>query len=126
MENGIISYLLFTGVFLFGIYVLLSFLPFGLWLTALFSGVRIPLLDLIDMKIRRVAPSPIVRSLIMARKAGIKIRKDDLEAHSLAGGDVENVVNGMIIAAKNKKHLSFSKACQMDLDREDLTKEIEA
>lgn len=74
------------------------------------------------MKIRRVAPSPIVRSMIMAAKAGIGIQKDALEAHSLAGGNVENVVIGMIIAKFKDEHLSFKDACRLDLAKKDFTK----
>jgi len=124
MEGGIFTYLIVIGVFIFGFYVLYFFVPFGIWFTAQISGVRISLLDLIDMKIRRVAPSPIVRSLIMAAKAGIEIQKDALEAHSMAGGNVENVMTGLIIAKNKDKNLSFKEACKLDLARKDLIKEI--
>lgn len=124
MEDGILTYLLFIGVFLFGLYILIYFVPFRLWVTAIFSGVRVSLLDLIYMKLRRVAPAPVVRAMIMAAKAGIVIQVDALEAHSMAGGNVENVVTGMIIAKKKSVQLSFKEACQMDLDRKDLKKEF--
>lgn len=124
MEGGIFTYLIVIGVFMFGFYVLYFFFPFGIWFTAQISGVRISLLELIDMKIRRVEPSPIVRSLIMAAKAGIEIQKDALEAHSMAGGNVENVMTGLIIAKNKDKDLSFKEACKLDLARKDLTKEI--
>jgi uncharacterized protein YqfA (UPF0365 family) len=124
MEVGIFTYLILIGTFLFGLYILLFFVPFGLWLTAKISGVRISLLDLIYMKIRRVAPSPIVRSMIMAAKAGIKIQMEALEAHSMAGGNVENVVTDMLIAKNKNVQLSFREACQMDLARKDLSKEL--
>jgi uncharacterized protein YqfA (UPF0365 family) len=124
MEGGIFAYLILIGTFLFGWYVLLYFAPFGLWIRAIISGVRLSLLDLIFMKIRRVAPAPIVRSMILAAKAGLEIQHEALEAHSLAGGNVENVVTGMIIAKNNKVYLSFKEACQMDLASKDLTKEF--
>lgn len=124
MEGGIFTYLIIIGIILFGLYILLFYLPFGLWLKARIAGVRISLLDLIYMKVRRVAPSPIVRSMIMAAKAGIDIQKDAFEAHSLAGGNIENVVSGMIIARNKNVKLSFKKACKLDLARKDLTKEI--
>jgi uncharacterized protein YqfA (UPF0365 family) len=124
MENGNFTYLVFIGVFLFGLYILINFVPFGLWVTAKISGVRLSLLDLIYMKIRRVAPAPIVRSMIMATKAGIEIQVEALEAHSMAGGNVENVVTGMIIAKNRNVQLSFKEACQMDLARKDLIKEF--
>ncbi len=124
MDNGILTYLIIVGVSIFGFYILIAFIPFTTWITARISGLRITLLDLIYMKIRRIATAPIVRSMIMAAKAGIDIHQDALEAHSFAGGDVENVVTGMIIAKNKNKPLSFNEACKMDLAGKDLSKEI--
>ena len=124
MEGDIFSYLILTGVFIFGFYVLFAFVPFGIWLTAQISGVSISLLELINMKICRLAPYAIVRAMILAAKADMEIDKDDLKAHSRVGGDVENVVKGMIAAKKNNKDLSFKKACELDLAHADLTEEL--
>lgn len=124
MEDGILAYLIIVGVSIFGFYILIAFIPFGTWITARVSGVRITLLDLIYMKVRRIATAPIVKCMIMAAKAGIDIQKDALEAHSMSGGNVENVVTGMIIARNKNKSLSFNKACKMDLAGKDLSKEI--
>jgi uncharacterized protein YqfA (UPF0365 family) len=124
MEVGILTYLIIIGVSIFGFYILIAFIPFGTWITARISGLRITLLDLIYMKIRRVATAPIIRSMIMAAKAGIDIHMDALEAHSMTGGNVENVVTGMIIARNKNQPLSFNEACKMDLAGKDLTKEI--
>jgi uncharacterized protein YqfA (UPF0365 family) len=75
------------------------------------------------MKIRRVAASPIVKSLILASKAGIEIQPAALEAHSMAGGNVEHVVKRMINAKKSKVQLSFSEACRLDLEQKDSSAE---
>jgi uncharacterized protein YqfA (UPF0365 family) len=123
MENGIIAYLIFIGTFLFGWYVLVFFVPLGLWIKALIAGLEITLLELIDMKIRRVPPSPIVQSMILAAKEELDIPMEALEAHCLAGGDVELVVKGMIMAKKNNVHFSFTEACEKDLARKKLIKE---
>lgn len=117
MENGIFNYLIVIGLFIFGFYVLFIYVPVGIWCTAKISGLRISLLDLIYMKMCRVAPSPIVKSMIMASKAGIEIQIDALSAHSRAGGNVENVVTEMIIAKNKDKQLSFKEACKKDLAR---------
>jgi len=122
MEKEIFTYIIAIGLIIFGFYILFSFVPFGIWLSARISGVKISLLELIYMKMRRIAPSPIVRSMIMAAKAGIEIDKDALEAHSLAGGNVENVVTGMIIAKNRDEQLSYKEACKFDLANKDLTK----
>ena len=123
MEGGLVTYLIIAGTILFGLYIIVFFVPFGLWITAKVAGVRITLLELIDMKMRRVAPSPIVRSLIMAVKADIEIQLESLEEHSMAGGNVENVITTMIKARNKNKQLSFEEACERDLANEDLTKQ---
>jgi len=76
------------------------------------------------MKVCRVAPSPIVKSMIMAAKAEIEIDIDALEAHSLAGGNVERVVEKMIKAKNKNVLLSFKEACKLDLAHQDLTTEL--
>jgi len=123
MGNGIFAYLIVIGTFLFGLYVLVFFVPLGLWIKALISGLGITLLELIDMKIRRVPPSPIIKSMILAANAGIDIPMEALEAHCLAGGDVEHVVKGMIMAKRYNVHLSYTEACERDLSRRNIIKD---
>ena len=84
-----------------GLWVLFYFIPVGLWFTALISGVHISLLQLILMRWRKVPPQTIVRAMIEAHKAGLQgIKRDDLEAHYLAGGHVEAVVHALVSAEK--------------------------
>ena len=79
-----------------GLWVLFYFIPVGLWFTALISGVHISLLQLILMRWRKVPPQTIVRAMIEAHKAGLQgIKRNDLEAHYLAGGHVEAVVHAL-------------------------------
>ena len=64
------------GIALFIIVVVIlffSFVPVGLWITALFSGVRVSISTLIGMRLRRVAPSRIVNPMIKATKGGLTI-----------------------------------------------------
>jgi uncharacterized protein YqfA (UPF0365 family) len=72
-------------VFLF---IFLYFVPVNLWITAIFSGVKVGLFELVFMRIRKVPPGIIVRELITANKAGIQVTTSDLETHYLAGGNV--------------------------------------
>ena len=58
--------------------VFLYFVPINLWITALFSGVRVGLFDLVFMRIRKVPPRIVVDSLITATKAGLQISSNDL------------------------------------------------
>ena len=124
MEVGIGAYLILTGVFLFGVYVLVFLLPLGLWLKARISGVQITLLDLINMKVCRVPTSKVVKAMIMAAKSGIEINYEALESHCRAGGNVENVLRLIIVAKEKNKKLSFKEACQMDLDGKDPIKDV--
>src|SRR5665647_3971916 len=78
--------------------VLLSFIPVGLWISALAAGVNVGIFNLVGMRLRRVVPSKIVNPMIKAHKAGLSITTDQLEAHYLAGGNVDRVVNALIAA----------------------------
>ncbi len=95
--------------------LLFSFIPIGLWITAYFSGVRIGIFTLIGMRFRRVAPSRIVNPLIKATKAGLDINIDNLEAHYLAGGNVNSVIDALIAAQRADIPLEFERAAAIDL-----------
>jgi uncharacterized protein YqfA (UPF0365 family) len=99
-----------------GLWIILYFIPIGLWFTSLLSGVRISLLQLILMRWRKVPPTIIVRSMIEAHKAGLAfIKRDELEAHYLAGGHVEQVIHALVSASKANIDLSFQMATAIDL-----------
>ena len=108
---------LLTLVFLVvgGIFALVLFNFFGLWVQAIFSGAQISLFSLVGMKIRKVNPRLIVTSKIMAVKAGIEIPTGMLEAHFLAGGNVARVVQALITADKAGIPLNFKQATAIDL-----------
>lgn len=93
----------------------LSFVPVGLWITAFFSGVKISMSTLIGMRLRRVAPSRIVNPMIKATKAGLVIRINELEAHYLAGGNVNTLVDALIAAQRANIPLEFERAAAIDL-----------
>jgi uncharacterized protein YqfA (UPF0365 family) len=110
---------------IFLIWFLFYFIPVGLWFTALVSGVRISLLQLILMRWRKVPPSVIVNSMIAATKAGIKLERDDLEAHFLAGGRVQQVINALISADKANIELNFKTATAIDLAGRDVFQAVQ-
>lgn len=113
-------YLAWTVVFIIGFMILLYFVPIGLWFQAQITNVRISLLQLIFMRWRKVPPSVIVNAMIASKKAGIDLRRDDLEAHYLAGGHVGAVVNALISAEKANLPLSFKTATAIDLAGRDI------
>jgi len=102
-------------VSLFLLIFLLWLVPIGLWFNALLNGVRISLIQLILMRWRKVPPSTIVNAMITGTKAGIKLNRDQLEAHYLAGGRVIPVVNALISADKANISLDFKAATAIDL-----------
>lgn len=98
-----------------GFFAFMYFVPVNLWITAIFSGVRISLFELVFMRIRRVPPSTIVNSLITATKAGLEVTSSELETHYLAGGHVPLVIKALISANKANIKLSFKQATAIDL-----------
>ncbi len=95
--------------------VFFTFVPIGLWISALAAGVRIGIFNLVGMRLRRVVPSRIVNPLIKATKAGLDISINKLEAHYLAGGNVDRVVNSLIAAQRAEIPLEFERAAAIDL-----------
>ncbi len=106
--------------------IILYYVPILLWFSALVSGVRISLLQLVLMRIRQVPPKVIVRAMIESRKAGIQtVSRDELEAHFLAGGHVEQVVHALVSASKANIDLSFKMATAIDLAGRDVFEAVQ-
>lgn len=118
MENFSVLFLIAGGIIL--LLIFLYFVPISLWITALFSGVRVGLLELVFMRIRKVPPSLIVNSMINATKAGIDLTTTELETHYLAGGNVPTVIKALISADKANIPLSFKQATAIDLAGRDV------
>lgn len=97
-----------------------SFVPLRLYISALASGARVKIFALIGMRLRKVPPGKIVNPLIKATKAGIDVDTNKLEAHYLAGGNVDRVVDALIAAQKAGIPLPFEKATGIDLAGRDV------
>ena len=115
MSGGIGLLVIIAFVALILLWFVFYFIPIGLWFSALVSGVRISLLQLVLMRFRKVPPSVIVNQLIAGTKAGLHLQANDLEAHFLAGGNVPNVVTALISAQKANIALDFKMAAAIDL-----------
>ncbi len=106
--------------------VLLYFIPIGLWFQALVSNVNVSLLQLVFMRWRKVPPSAIVRAMIEAHKAGLQsVLRNDLEAHYLAGGNIERVVHALVSASKANIELNFRMATAIDLAGRDVFEAVQ-
>ena len=97
------------------LFVFFFFIPIGLWISALAAGVKVSITSLVGMRLRRVAPARIILPLIKADKAGILVNQNQLEAHFLAGGNVDRVVDALIAADKARITLPFDRAAAIDL-----------
>jgi len=96
-----------------------------LWVEALSADARVGMGNLIGMRLRKVSPPAVVRPLIWATKAGIPLKVNDLEAHYLAGGQVERVVRALISADKASIEMSFQQAAAIDLAGRDVFEAVQ-
>ena len=120
------SGLMLIGLIMLVLVVFMYFIPVGLWVTAYFSGVKVKLIrDLMGMRLRKVPPNLIIRPQITAHKAGIMVDTPQLEAHYLAGGNVQRVVNSLISADKANIDLTFERATAIDLAGRDVFEAVQ-
>jgi len=96
------------------------FIPIGLWISAAAAQVYVGLLTLVGMRLRRIPPPLIINTLVSASKAGLELNTDMLEAHYLAGGDINKVVLALIAADKANIDLEFKRAAAIDLAGRDV------
>ena len=124
LENSTVHMLYIISGILIVIVVLVMLAIFAryfrLWIQSVTTGAGIGIFDLLGMTFRKVNPSVIVRSKIMAVQAGIGdehgVTSKALEAHYLAGGNVPLVIRSLVAAAKAKiTELDFKLAAAIDL-----------
>jgi uncharacterized protein YqfA (UPF0365 family) len=108
-----------------GFFVFMYFVPLNLWITAVFSGVKVGLFELVFMRIRKVPPRIIVESMITSTKAGLNLTTADLETHFLAGGHVPMVIKALISADKANIALTFKQAAAIDLAGRDVFEAVQ-
>lgn len=123
VQAGLLLALLFIGFIV--LVVFFRFVPLGIWFQALMSGVRIPFFTLFGMRFRKVNPAMIVNPLINAHKAGLQLSTDALEAHYLAGGNVERVVRALISADAAGIALPLKQATAIDLAGRDVFEAVQ-
>ncbi len=123
MESLVFIFIVFVSII--GFFMFMYFVPVGLWITAVFAGVKVTIGELIGMRIRKVPPGVIVNSLITATKAGLTVTTRELETHFLAGGNVPNVIRALISADKANISLSFKQATAIDLAGRDVFEAVQ-
>jgi uncharacterized protein YqfA (UPF0365 family) len=120
-----ISIALIAIVLILFLIVFFTFVPLGLWISAMAAGVRVSIATLVGMRIRRVTPSRIINPMIKGFKAGIDVTIDKLEAHYLAGGNVDRVMNALIAAQRADIPLEFERAAAIDLAGRDVLQAVQ-
>ena len=123
MENLAVIFIVFVCII--GFFMFMYFVPVGLWITAIFAGVKVTIGELIGMRIRKVPPGIIVNSLITATKAGLTVTTRELETHYLAGGNVPNVIRALISAEKANISLTFKQATAINLAGRDVFEAVQ-
>lgn len=107
-----------TAIFVFGFVIFLfMFAPvFPLWIRAVTSGAAIGPLQMVVMKLKKVNPTIIVDSRIMAVQAGLSgISSNAMESHYLAGGNVPIVIRALVASQKASIDLDWNTAAAIDL-----------
>lgn len=112
-------------LFLIAIMTFLHFIPLGLWISALAASVDVGIFTLVGMRLRRVTPAYIVMPLIKANKAGIDVSVNQLEAHYLAGGNVDRVIDALIAAHRAQIPLPFERSAAIDLAGRDVLEAVQ-
>lgn len=115
LATPVISAVVLIIIILVVLMIILRFIPIGLWISALAAGAKVGIFDLIGMRLRRVSPAKIVNPLIKSEKAGLAVPVAKLEAHYLAGGNVDRVVDSLIAAERANIPLPFERAAAIDL-----------
>lgn len=123
MNSTVLVVIILGGIACF-LALFLSFVPITLWISAIAANVKVSIFNLIGMRLRRVAPKKILLPLIKATKAGLDIRVNELEAHYLAGGNVDQVVDALIAAHRADFRLPFERAAAIDLAGRDVLEAV--
>ena len=128
------SQIVVIGLAISGVCVLVAVLVAAsyarLWIQCWLTRAKIGIADLLGMTFRKVDPRIIVRSKIMAVKAGIYddsgVTSGALEAHYLAGGNVPLVIRAMVAARKAKTiEVTFREAAAIDLAGRDILESVQ-
>ncbi len=114
-EMSFLVAILIIGVIIVFLVLFFTFIPVGLWISAFAANVKVGIFTLVGMRLRRVIPTRVVNPMIKATKAGITVSINKLEAHYLAGGNVDRVVNALIAAQRADIPLEFERAAAIDL-----------
>lgn len=122
MENWITFIVLFGLILLAGVFA--YFIPVIHWYIASQEGIRISIFEMIRLRLKGYPLEEMLDNLVRAKRSGIEVSANELKTHYLRGGDLNNVISGMILARERNIRLDKKKAFAADLKRIDLVKGI--
>lgn len=125
MFSGLIAIIIIAVIALVLLMILFSFVPVGLWISAVAAGVKVGIGTLVGMRLRRVSPRRVINPLIKAHKAGLALTTNQLESHYLAGGNVDRVVDAIIAAQRAEINLAFERGAAIDLAGRDVLEAVQ-
>jgi uncharacterized protein YqfA (UPF0365 family) len=97
----------------------------NLYVRSVLTKAGVGLLDMVAMSLRRVNPATIVNARVNLVQARVSdVDKRDLEAHFLAGGNIERVVRALIAADRAGISLDFRTAAGIDLAGRDVLEAV--
>lgn len=120
-----IGLIIIVVIVLVALLLLFSFVPVGLWISAIAAGVKVGIGTLVGMRLRRVSPRKVISPLIKAHKAGLHLTTNQLESHYLAGGNVDRVVDANIAAQRADINLPFERGAAIDLAGRDVLEAVQ-
>ena len=124
VETSLIASFLIAVVVIIAIIVFLTFVPIGLWISAIAASAHVSIGSMIGMRFRRISPSRVVLPYIKATKAGLKLSSNEMEAHVLAGGNIDRVIDALIAAESANIPLEFESARAIDLAGRDVLQAV--
>ena len=98
---------------------------FSVFLRAWLAGAYVGMINLVAMRLRQVPYGLVVDARIRAKKAGIDVSIDEVEAQYLAGGNVIACVHALIAAQKAGIALDWKRSCAIDLATKGSGKSVE-
>ncbi len=125
MLSGLIAIIIIAVIVIVLLMILFSFVPVGLWISAVAAGVKVGIGTLVGMRLRRVSPRRVINPLIKAHKAGLALTTNQLESHYLAGGNVDRVVDAIIAAQRAEINLAFERGAAIDLAGRDVLEAVQ-
>src|SRR5690625_635846 len=125
ISGGLLTVIFLIVIVFIILSFVLSFVPVGLWVSAISAGVKVGIFSLVGMRLRRVKPKRVIEPMIKGDKAGIKLSVNQLESHFLAGANVDRVVDALIAAQRADINLTFERCAAIDLAGRDVLEAVQ-